>query len=321
MFTWGGYARACALIAAAAIVGTASPAAGRDGSDTAALDAGQVSARVRAAVAAAQEHQPIPPDFTPGLDGLSEQKADVGACDYNTSTHRLCRRGDRSSDRTIVVLGDSHARHWIPAVNRAAKRNGYAVYFLVKPSCNASDMQRTRPSAAKRCNAFRDWAYGQARRLHPEVVVIAGQVPESARVASGVIVHGQQRLIRMYERGLVHRIRSLGRAVGHVVVIGDAPGLGDRPGHCLRVAGNDLGDCAFTPNTRDRKEIRAAHRAAVTSGSGFLDPRPWFCADRVCPTLIDGIVTYRDLEHVTPTYAGTLAGVMAAGLGLTAGRG
>lgn len=326
MHTRGGYARACALLAGVLAAGLGATIDGQATTTTAPVPAGtaaddQVRADVRTAVSAARDRQPIPADFEPALAALPDQKADVGACDYNTSTRRLCRRGDRSSGRTIVVLGDSHARHWIPAIDRAARRNGFAVYFLVKPSCNASYMQRTRPSGARNCNAFRDWASAQVRRLQPELLVIAGQVPESARAGDGHIVHGQQRLVRMYGHGVARRIRSLDAAVGRAVVIADAPGLRDRPGHCLRVRANDLGDCAFAPTARDRREIRASRRAAQRTGSGLVDPRPWFCADGLCPTIVGGFLTYRDLEHVTPPYSGRLAGAMASALRLTDRKG
>ncbi|NHA00215.1 hypothetical protein G5V59_08960 [Nocardioides sp. W3-2-3] len=40
----------------------------------------------------------------------------------------LCAFGDPDAERTIVVTGDSHARHWGPALTTIGKKYGYRVY-------------------------------------------------------------------------------------------------------------------------------------------------------------------------------------------------
>ena len=41
-------------------------------------------------------------------------------------------------DRTLVVIGDSHARAWIPAFDKITESNGWRAYYLVKPQCVAA---------------------------------------------------------------------------------------------------------------------------------------------------------------------------------------
>jgi hypothetical protein len=43
---------------------------------------------------------------------------------------------------------------------------------------------------------------------------------------------------------------------------------------------------------------------------------PWFCADDRCPTVIGSTVVYRDLNHVTPEYAESLAGPFEKKMGI-----
>lgn len=274
-------------------------------------------AKVRAAVAAALQGRPIP-SFSPPLSTLSRQFADVGACDYSNDVRRLCRRGDRSSSRTIVVFGDSHARHWIPAVNRAARRHGYAAYFLVKPGCNAADMVRSHRPGARLCTRFRAWAAERVTSLEPEYLVISGEVPPVSLRANGTQVTDNRTLTRLYSRGLVRTIRPLATSVGKVAIIGDVPGLRVPPKECLGNSRNDLGDCTFSRTARSRMELRAARRAATRTHSLYVDSTKWFCYHNHCPSIVDHVVTYRDLAHVLPQYSRSLARSLARSLGLSA---
>ena len=70
-------------------------------------------ALVRASVTAAKDKRAVPSNLTPDLLNLRDSIADVGDCDYEENVRTLCPHGD--GDRTVVVIGDSHARAWIPA--------------------------------------------------------------------------------------------------------------------------------------------------------------------------------------------------------------
>ena len=39
----------------------------------------------------------------------------------------------------MVLIGDSHARQWIPALEKIAEEEGYVAYFLVREGCPAVD--------------------------------------------------------------------------------------------------------------------------------------------------------------------------------------
>ncbi len=71
---------------------------------------------------AAQEGRPIPSNLTPDLLKLRDDVADVGACDYLEDVRSLCPHGAVDSDNVLVVLGDSHARAWIPAFDVIGER-------------------------------------------------------------------------------------------------------------------------------------------------------------------------------------------------------
>jgi peptidoglycan/LPS O-acetylase OafA/YrhL len=48
-----------------------------------------------------------------------------------------CTYGDKSSDKTIVLYGDSHAAQWFPALEKLANENGFKLVSLTKSACPA----------------------------------------------------------------------------------------------------------------------------------------------------------------------------------------
>ena len=99
---------------------------------------GNTEALVRASVNAAKRQAAVPSNLTPDLLDLRDSIADVGDCDYEENVRKLCPHGDGRRRQTVVLIGDSHARAWIPAFNRIIEAGGWKAYYLVKPQCTAA---------------------------------------------------------------------------------------------------------------------------------------------------------------------------------------
>jgi hypothetical protein len=291
-----------ALTVGAGPVGPPEPADGRG----AALTEPAIT-RVHDAVAAAQRHEPIPDTLQPELAGLHNDYADVGKCNYASGERRLCRRGDVHGRRALVVLGDSHARAWIPALQVIARRTGYAAYYLVKAGCTAA---RVTPDHGDGgfvgCDEWREWAIGAIRRTRPDVVVITAAMPDGVVARDGHRVTDPVAVSALMEKGLVSTIRAIRGRVGHVFVVSDAPGLADDPAVCLAQAGADLGSCASSPSLAARLHFAADRAAARQTRVRFVDARPWYCWEGLCPAVVGTTVTYRDGGHMTTVYSRSL---------------
>lgn len=274
-------------------------------------------ALVEASALAARNHLPIPGHLSPSLLDLGQDRAEVGDCDYTHNVDRLCERGVVGSEHTIVLFGDSHARHWIPAFDQIASDNGYSAYYLVKPGCNGAQMSLNRSeSSTDNCAGWREWAIDKIKEISPEWLVISGEVPDRALDSHGAVVEDDAGLTDLYRQGLIETLKMVGPSVQHTAIIGDVPGLDEYPSDCLSRRGNDLGDCAFAPSKRARLELLAAQQAASASGALFVNPVPWFCADGLCPSVIGSTVAYRDVGHISPEYAVQLVAPLDAKLGL-----
>jgi SGNH domain (fused to AT3 domains) len=273
--------------------------------------------RVHAAVDAARRHDPVPDALHPALDRLHHDVVDVGRCNYSTGVRRLCRRGAVHAHRTLVVLGDSHARALIPAFEPIARRTGYAAYYLAKSGCTAASVTPDHGAGGfAGCIGWRAWAVGEIRRLRPDVLVITSALPDGLAAPDGRRVTQPDRVAARVRVGLTATIRSVRGSVGRVVVVSDPPGLAEDPSVCLSGEDVDLGSCASPPSDAARLHFIADRAAARASRVGFVDARPWFCWERVCPAVVGAAVTYRDGGHLTTVYARSLADPLRHALGL-----
>jgi len=250
---------------------------------------------VVAAVQAAERGAPVPSPLRPSLTRL---RADLysfqAGCE--PAQHRLCRLGDLHAERTLVVIGDSHAQMWMPALIELARRDHWVLVGLAKVGCVARRWTRS-----DECGQWFRWAREQAIALHPQATLVIASRAGLAdpRAAVGPI----DRLSRLLER---HRQR--------VVLLGDAPSQQRDPLECLPSLGATLADCTATGKpvqARVESQIAAHARKARV---GYIDTRPWFCAHPggsspawVCPMVVGRTITYVDRGHVTQTYVRELA--------------
>lgn len=72
----------------------------------------------------------------------------------------------------------------------------------------------------------------------------------------------------------------------------------------------------FEPNWRALHLGRQAVESARRAGVQVVDLEPWVCYNDRCPVVVGSTITYRDLDHLTATYACRLARPLGQQLGL-----
>jgi peptidoglycan/LPS O-acetylase OafA/YrhL len=277
-------------------------------------------ALVRASVEAARAQLAIPSDLTPDLLDLRSSIADVGACDYeDDSVRTLCPRGDVDGSRTLVMIGDSHARAWIPAVEQIASDNGWRAYYLVKPQCPAAHVSVAplgEDVVFTGCEDFQDWVSATVADLRPDLAIVASSPP-----VNGVWIDGERHgdldeVADVLEDGYDSLFDELGAAADRTVLIRDVPKAGHDPGDCLTSSKPSLLDCMFTPVERSTLLGDVAVKSALLHDADVVDPTPWLCWQDMCPVVIGGTLAYRDTDHLTTEYAAALAGALGRALGI-----
>jgi peptidoglycan/LPS O-acetylase OafA/YrhL len=287
------------VAAAAPVAALASASA-----ETSTAAKGALPAVVRA-VEAARRGAPIPAGLTPPLDeleGLPPRYAPPPECiDHDvraTATTRVCRIGERSSRKLIVLVGDSHAMMWLPAVLELARRDGWAVVPLLRLGCTPA--RWTTGYGSKGCREWYRRAIREVRRLRPSVTLLAGGVDKR-----------QTPFARAGVEGVVAAARELG-AIGSVVVIGDPEWLGRDPVDCVLSRKASMATCTTTWPREALAAYDEVARRVTRLGAGFLGTRGFVCFERRCPAVIGRTIAWADDNHLSAAYSAQLGGAFRA---------
>ena len=258
-------------------------------------------------------HGPLPRDVRPSLGaarGDEERLRGDGCLAFERVTVPPdCVYGVRDGTFTIALVGDSHAAHWFPAVERLAKHQGWRVVTFVKVACPFIDM-RVSNVALKReyreCAAFNDATIGRLAQLAPDLTLVS---------MSRIAIHPVDAANDTDAAKGAAIGRELARVPGQKALIVDTPYAGfDVPG-CLSAHQGDVDACAIPLRTAFTDHLgRIETAAAAASGAARIDLTGRFCDDGGCPVVISDLIVYRDHGHLTATFSRSLAPALGAAI-------
>ena len=260
---------------------------------------------------------PVPSNLTPSL---SSARADVPriyaeGChgDFAAVAPAGCRVGDVDADRTVALVGDSHAAQWFPAVEAFALDQGWALEPITKSSCPFVDATvwidaLRRPYAE--CDQWRAAVLDDLAQDPPELVVVAsyplyqlagGDGPADDEAAWGA--------------ALQRSLEDLTALGSRVVLVGALPTPGIDVAACVSGDLDDATACAAPRADLVHPERAATEQAAAAAaGAGLIDPTALVCGATTCPAVSGNLLVWRDESHVTATYAAFLGPTFAAAL-------
>jgi peptidoglycan/LPS O-acetylase OafA/YrhL len=227
------------------------------------------------------------------------------------STHSevlACDHGDRAAPVTIALVGDSHAEHWLPALDEAGRQNRWRVVSYMKDSCLLGDVT-VYFSGFKRqyteCDAWRREVERALVATRPTLVIVSQA--QRHRIAGDASVAAS---VQPIAAGLRATWRRLAAAGLRLAVIAHTPIHSERILECMAEPDADIAACS-TP--RKKAFIRAALTEAVRDNPDVLvlDMTDQFCPGRLCLAAIGNVLTFRDSNHITTAYSRTLAPVLA----------
>lgn len=194
---------------------------------------------------------------------------------------------DGEARATVLVVGDSHAEQWLAAVTPLAEREGWRVVALLEGGCSFGAAS-TRTGACARWNtAALD--YVTSHRADLLVTVATAAHP---RTPTERLVTGYEEVIRT--------------VTGHGTPV---VGLRDNPRFTSGVVACALerGDEACTAPVSEK--LAATNPAAAVTAPGYstIDLTDLVCPDGRCPPAVGNVWVYLDDNHLTRSYAATLA--------------
>lgn len=126
---------------------------------------------------------PVPSNLEPSLDRSGESTPAVyeNGCHVGllrTTPKEPCRFGDTTSQYVVVLVGDSHAAQWFPALEKVALDNGWALVSFTKSDCPSSDLTLWNNTLNRRyveCDLWRRNVIRRIDEMQPDVVVMANR--------------------------------------------------------------------------------------------------------------------------------------------------
>jgi hypothetical protein len=238
-----------------------------------------------------QRNAPCPPLETKGL---------LYVCGFGVTPKR--------ASTTVALVGDSHAAHWRAAIDRVARERQWTGVSLSHTGCPLSKATKNLPEPRRtQCVQWNRQVLRWFTR-HPEVTtVFVSEISGGA----GVVAPGRDQLAAQRD-GYARAWKALPPTVKHIIVLRDTPKvLGDTDSCVQRAfAGHRRADLACRVPRRDALSEDSAATAAKRLRSprvSVIDLTPFFCDRATCPPVIGGALVYKDQNHMTETYAASLA--------------
>lgn len=215
----------------------------------------------------------------------------------------FCVYGNPESGTRVVLAGDSHAAQWLPALQRLAEKNDWALYSFTKSTCAFSEATvQVGGREYRSCSEWNKLLMRKLLELQPAAVVTSQSRGHRAHGADDV-EDGQRRLAR----GLLDRWATLSAMGIGVVVVADTPWMRKDIPDCLSSNRADKHSCGTTLELATRNPDSTLRAMAQNPDVTFLDLNQRICPEGNCPAMKGDIVMWRDRHHLTATFARTFA--------------
>ena len=227
------------------------------------------------------------------------------------TTQPECLFGDKKARKSVVLFGDSHAAQWFPALESAASTRGYRFYAWSKSGCPWYEQtvwnNRTKTAYAA-CDEWRRGIFAKLKADPPDVLVL-GSIAHFYQVKRDGSWLDEDESQPTINGAIAETLRQLRALPSRIVVLHDTPHRGqDVPG-CVAKHLQEPQFCAMPRDEAFSANAQDAQIAATVPGVMVADFTKQLCgpAPMSCPVVLQGIVLYRDSNHITATYSRLLA--------------
>ncbi|WP_298585731.1 acyltransferase family protein [uncultured Kocuria sp.] len=233
---------------------------------------------------------PLPED-------LPKQPASLGEpcpedLDLPEDHRRFCHESvaQEAPERTVLVVGNSHLQHWLPALRPLAEAEQWRVLTWIQPGCFYASAEDQPGSES--CRAWFEGAEQMIGTTDPDLVVIQSTFTD---------LEGE-----FLRPGLEQRVRELTARGIPVVGIRDTPRFPEAPAQCAVANGADDPRCTFTHPVVDTPDpaLPLARELPLYSTVDFTD---LICPGGQCPPVIGNVYVYWDDDHLSRVYSESAA--------------
>ena len=220
-----------------------------------------------------------------------------------------CEFGDRTSRTAVFLMGDSHAEHWLPAIDRIGRERGWKIIATIKPGCPVADVPELMNARLKRAyNECTSWRRATLRRIvaaRPAAVILSTYNGYVA--ADGD--HSPWRVTPASWRDGLRRTYSVVTSAGiRTIALRDVPEVPFDAPSCLsrRAARAPFAQsCEYDRASSLSPAAIAAQNDAARGlpRIAIVDMTDRVCSTPRCSVVQRGRIVFRDDDHLTAAFS------------------
>jgi peptidoglycan/LPS O-acetylase OafA/YrhL len=201
----------------------------------------------------------------------------------------VCHRGDTTNPKKrIALVGNSHAGHWLDALDQIAKKKHWQVDSYILAYCYVSITP-----APDYCGDFRNIETPAILAGNYDLTILGTDLSPNSSAA-------------LY----VPTLQLLVDNGSNALVIRDTPAPGD-PAHlvadCVATHLKKWSACAGKPSKWIHHDYLADAAKQLKGRHIFsVNVNKYICTKKSCPAVVGGVIPYRDENHLTITYTKSL---------------
>lgn len=194
-------------------------------------------------------------------------------------------------EKTILVIGDSHAEQWLGVLEPMAEEHNYQVVSLLLGACSFGASSDSRGAG---CNDFNAAALEYALELKPDAVFTVATAAHPVNALDTPV------------DGLPEASAALQQAGITVVGVRDNPRYAFNMISCAEANGLDSEACTADVSEKLSDPRDIASFFAAVPGVELMDMTDVICPNGTCGPVVGNVYVYMDDNHLTTTYTSSM---------------
>jgi peptidoglycan/LPS O-acetylase OafA/YrhL len=237
-------------------------------------------------------------------------------CPYGFRTWPSPERSDAcllhaGSGPTVLLVGDSHAEMWAPAVTKLAQEHDWRLLSLARAKCTPTDFTVERawdqhdPTIGEVCTEWRHVVYANVvAKYHPDFVIVGSRSQiYDISTGSGAVERRDPTYVGLWQAAWRRTLDTFEAGGARVLVLQPLPTL---PAFMLSCVADRDADCVYRAG-EDSLTARATavleRLVAADANARMVPVADLVCPAGVCRGRIDGTIVHQDTSHITATFA------------------